>query len=165
MTWGRGLLAGALLALLCGCSGPRSGSSAVSAVGGCAAVLPVVQAVVPTSSRLVSVHALRRGDVARYLREVGASPGPSPSASAGDQLEDPPRDLVPGLRPSTTPSASASPREPRGCVVVYRGPFPQGLPQADPGSTGEYALLFADVRHPQVRRVVLTSQLPAGLRH
>lgn len=136
-------------ALLAGCSGPRSGTSAASAVDGCATVLPLASQEVGAGPTLVSVHALRRGEAARYLRELGAA---VPTASPSGQ----------GAANGPTSRATAAPRE---CLVVYRGPVGgQALRDAPAGASGQYALLFLDVRHPQVRRVVLTDVLPAALR-
>lgn len=146
-----GVAAGVAIAtasgLLAGCSGPRSGSSAVSAVGGCATVLPLSRERVGDGPTLVSVHALRGHDLTRYLDELGApsapSAGPAPDPAAGHDVDGPPR----------------------VCLVVYQGTFPDDVvQQAPPGSSGRYAFLFVEVRHPRVRTVLLGDELPAALR-
>lgn len=169
---------GLLGALLAGCSGPRSGGSVTSAVAGCATVLPLARGAVPGSPVLVAVHALSRGDAARYVREVQVLATPTAAAPAPGRTAEVPAPgatATPGPTagpgptarpgPTATPGPTARPAPPRGCLVVYAGPFAAGTVRGAPaGTSGRYALLFVDLRHPRVRQVLLTDVLTKQLR-
>ncbi|HEY2764132.1 MAG TPA: hypothetical protein VGJ13_09000 [Pseudonocardiaceae bacterium] len=139
------------LAVTAGCSGPRSGVSAISDVSSCAAVLPLAHDIVHASGTLTLVRRINKDQVDTLTRELGAT-APPPAAHR-------------------TPLRSAihvfgGLRTPKECLVVYRGVYPRGTiaGASPPAVAGRYALLVLRVRHPAVDRIFVTDTLPAAVR-
>jgi len=130
-------------ALVAGCGEPRSG--AVSETGACAQVIPLATARAGKDARLVSVHALKRGQLRPLIEAIDAE---VPSAR-------PPRPKRPRV-----PVASRLPR--KGCVMIYRGSFTPGGEFRGPGP-GRYLVLVIRVRHPRLLRALVVQHLPRAV--
>ncbi|MGH3686264.1 MAG: hypothetical protein ACRDRU_09125 [Pseudonocardiaceae bacterium] len=137
----------AAFAMVAGCSGPRSGASATSEVSGCAAVLPLARDIVHDEGTLTLVRRINQGDADALSRRLGATP-PAPHPA--------PRGPHPPAR-STWPKA---------CLVVYHGSYPAGTitETSPPAVAGHYTLMVLRLRHPSVERILVTDQLPPGLK-
>ena len=135
------VIVGALVAL-CGCGVGSRGGVATNNVSACAAVLPLARNTLGHGT-LVRVHRLRRGQAAAILRALGHP--------------------LPTRRPPS-PTRTSPGREPKRCLVVYRGPYPQGSVPRASGQHGRYAVIIAKARHPAVVAVVLTDRLPPSVR-
>jgi hypothetical protein len=116
---------------------------ATNNVSACAAVLPLARNTLGQHGTLIRVHRLRRGQAAAILRALRQPP---PGRSAR----------------SRTPGPTG--REPKRCLIVYRGPYRQGSVPRAPGKHGRYAVVIAKARHPAVVAVVLTDRLPPSVR-
>jgi hypothetical protein len=133
----------ALAVLAAGCGEPRSG--AVSETGPCAQVIPLARARAGKDARLVSVHALKRGQLRPLIEAIDTE--------------------VPSARPPRPPRRRAPPaRElPRkGCVMIYRGMFAPGGALRGPGP-GRYLVLVIRVRHPRLLRALVVERLPRAV--
>jgi hypothetical protein len=132
--------------LTAGCSGPRSGASATSDVSGCAAVLPLANAIVHDEGTLTLVRRISKGDADALSRKLGATPPAPPRPHAG----------------SPGPHRPVRSRWPKACLVVYHGSYPPGkiAGASPPAVAGHYALMVLRVRHPSVDRILVTDRLP-----
>lgn len=133
----------AALVVLSGCGVGSRGGVATNNVSACAAALPLARNTLGHHGRLIRVHRLRRGQAAAILRALGR---PLPA------------------RHSRSPSRKAPRREPKRCLIVYRGPYPQGSVRHARSEHGRYAVIIAKARHPALVAVVLTDRLPPGVR-
>lgn len=138
-----------LLAVTCiACSGPRGGSALESVnndASSCAAVLPAALRAVGNHGTLVALHPVRRGHYDAAVRALGeGSPKPAPKATH---------------RPASRPPSNL----PKACIVAYRGTWRRGELALAPQQSGRFAVVLLTVRHPKVRRLLLTDQLPPGL--
>jgi hypothetical protein len=131
-----------VLVVLCGCGVGSRGGVATNNVSACAAALPLARNTLSEHGTLVRVHRLRRGQAAAILRALGH---PLPT------------------RPRSATRTSPG-REPKRCLIVYRGPYAQGSVPRAPGQHGRYAVVIAKARHPALVAVVLTDRLPPGVR-
>jgi hypothetical protein len=132
-----------LAALAAGCGEPRSG--AVSETGPCAQVIPLARAHAGKDARLVSVHALKRGQLRPLIEAIDTE---VPSAR-------PPRPRRPRV-----PPARELPR--KGCVMIYRGSFTPGGQLRGPGP-GRYLVLVIRVKHPRLLRALVVEHLPRAV--
>ncbi len=136
------VIVGALV-VLSGCGVGSRGGVATNNVSACAAVLPLARNTLGQHGTLVRVHRLRRGQAAAILRTLGH---PLPTRRPRSPIRRPPG------------------REPKRCLIVYRGPYRQGSVPRAPGQHGRYAVVIAKARHPAVVAVVLTDRLPPSVR-
>jgi hypothetical protein len=138
----RVVIVGALI-VLSGCGAGSRGGVATNNVSACAAVLPLAGETLRHHGTLVRVHRLRRGQAAAILRAVGHP--------------------LPTRRPRSS-TATRQGREPKRCLMVYRGPYRRGSVPRALDQQGRYAVVIAKARHPAVVRVVLTDRLPPSVR-
>jgi hypothetical protein len=131
------------LVVLSGCGVGSRGGVATNNVSACAAVLPLARNTLGQHGTLIRVHRLRRGQAAAILRALGHP--------------------LPTRRPRS-PTRRPPGREPKRCLIVYRGPYRQGSVPRAPGKHGRYAVVIAKARHPAVVAVVLTDRLPPSVR-
>lgn len=144
------VVAGIALALVAACSGPRSGASATSDVSGCAAVLPLARDIVHDQGTLTLIRRINQADADALARKLGVTPAAPPPPHARHR----------------GPHRPARIRQPKTCLIVYHGNYPQGtITRASPPAVaGHYALMVLRVRHPSIDRILVTDTLPAGLR-
>jgi hypothetical protein len=137
------------LVLATACSGPRSGASATSDVSGCAAVLPLARNTVHDQGTLILIRRINQADADALAHKLGVTPAAPPQ---------------PPMRHRPAQS-SARTRQPKTCLIVYHGNYPQGTITAasPPAVAGHYALMVLRVRHPSVDRILVTDTLPSGL--
>lgn len=138
----RVIIVGALV-VLSGCGVGSRGGVATNNVSACAAVLPLARNALGHHGTLVRLHRLRRGQAAAILRVLGH---PLP-------------------RHPRSPTRRRPGREPKRCLIVYRGPYRQGSVPRARGQHGRYAVIVAKARHPALVSVVLTDRLPPSVRH
>jgi hypothetical protein len=149
-SWFSSAVAAALalaVAVVAGCSGPRSGVSAITDVSGCAAVLPLAREIVHDEGTLVLVRRISERDALTLSRQLAVPPPPPPARSHhGAHFR-----WARGTNP---------------CLVVYRGDYPPGsiAGTSPPAAGGHYALLVLRVRHPLAERIWVTDRLPPGLK-
>ena len=137
------------LAVAAGCSGPRSGISAISDVSSCAAVLPLAHDIVHARGTLTLVRRINNGEVDTITRQLGATASPA--------VHRTPVRL--GIH------VFAGLRTPKECLVVYHGVYPRGAiaGASPPAVAGRYAVLVLRVRHPTVDRIFVVDTLPAAV--
>jgi hypothetical protein len=128
----------ALLALLPGCGIGTRGGTATNNVSACAPALPLAGDALGHRGTLIRIHRLKRGQTAAILRALGR-PAPVQRPRSG------------------RPPAG---KEPKRCLLVYRGPYARGSVPLARGEQGRYAVILARARHPQLFAVVLTDRLP-----
>ncbi|MDX6672927.1 MAG: hypothetical protein QOH11_345 [Solirubrobacteraceae bacterium] len=133
----------AALIVLSGCGVGSRGGVATNNVSACAAALPLARDTLGQHGTLVRVHRLRRGQAAAVLRALG-------------------RPL--STRPPRPPNRKPPGREPKRCLIVYRGPYRQGSVPRARSEHGRYAVVIAKARHPALVAVVLTDRLPPSVR-
>jgi hypothetical protein len=138
----RVIIVGAVVALS-GCGVGSRGGVATNNVSACAAVLPLAGQTLRHHGTLVRVHRLRRGQAAAILRALGHP--------------------LPTQRPRASTRKRPA-REPKRCLLVYRGPYRRGSVPRAPNQHGRYAVVIARARHPAVVAVVLTDRLPRSVR-
>jgi hypothetical protein len=150
--WRPAAVAGLVLtfALTAACTGPRSGASAMGGVSGCAAVLPLARTIVHEEGTLTAVRHISKKDADALSQKLGAKPPAPPPLQSG--------------RPGSHRPARSS--WPKSCLVVYHGDYPAGTiaGASPPAVGGHYALMVLRVRHPSIDRVLVTDQLPPGVR-
>jgi hypothetical protein len=154
---------------LTGCASPGGGASTHNDVSRCAAVLPTARDLVHGQGRLVLVRPLRQADADTIARDAGQ---PAPASAPPSPPTPTPVAPSPGTSPPTPgrphrPQAGAhpgTPAKPKLCLVAYEGNFrADSIPGAQPATaTGRYALIFLQVRHPSVDRILITDVLPAS---
>ena len=133
----------AALVVLSGCGVGSRGGVATNNVSACAPALPLARNTLGQHGTLIRVHRLRRGQAAAILRALGR---PLPTRHPRSPTRKPPR------------------REPKRCLIVYRGPYPQGSVPRARSEHGRYAVVIAKARHPALVAVVLTNRLPPSVR-
>jgi hypothetical protein len=127
-----------LLALPAGCGIGTRGGTATNNVSACAPALPLAGDALGHRGTLIRIHRLKRGQTAAILRALGR---PVPARH----------------RPRPRPPEG---KEPKRCLIVYRGPYARGSVPLARGEQGRYAVILARARHPQLVAVVLTDRLP-----
>jgi hypothetical protein len=137
------------LAFAAACSGPRNGTSVTSDVSGCAAVLPLARNIVHGHGTLTLIRRINQADADALARKLGVTPAAPPQPYADHQPPHPP----------------ARTRQPKTCLIVYHGSYPQGTitSASPPAVAGRYALMVLRVRHPSIDRILVTDALPPGL--
>jgi hypothetical protein len=138
----RVVIVGALV-VLSGCGVGSRGGVATNNVSACAATLPLARDTLGHHGKLVRVHRLRRGQAAAILRALGHP--------------------LPPRRPRA-PTGRRPGREPKRCLIVYRGPYRRGSVRRASDQHGRYAVVIAKARHPAAVAVVLTDRLPPRVR-
>jgi hypothetical protein len=138
-----GATLGALVLLMAGCGIGSRGGTATNNVSACAAALPLAGEVVGHKGTLVRIHRLKRGQTAAILKALGHP--------------------IARRRPHTPPRRPAG-KEPKRCLIVYRGPYPRGSVPAARNQHGTYAVILTRARHPSLVAVVLTDRLPPIVR-
>jgi hypothetical protein len=143
-----------VLALVAACSGPRNGASVTSDVSGCAAVLPLARNVVHGQGTLTLIRRINQADADALARKLGVTPGVTPAAPPQPHADHQP------------PRPPARTRQPKTCLIVYRGSYPQGTiaNASPPAVAGHYALMVLHVRPPSIDRILVTDTLPRGLK-
>jgi hypothetical protein len=135
------------LVVLGGCGVGTRGGVATNNVSACSAVLPLARQAVHGHGRLVRIHRLRHGEAATLARALGHPiAGPHPQPTTGRRARQPPR------------------REPKRCLIVYRGPYRRGDLAGARGQRGGYAVMIATARHPKIIQTILTDRLPPRVR-
>lgn len=135
-----------LFASLAGCGIGTRGGTATNNVSACAPALPLAGDAVGHKGTIIRIHRLRRGQAGAILRELGhprSRPRRHPRPPAPDR---------PGQK------------EPKRCLIVYRGPYARGSVPLARNERGLYAVILARARHPQLVAVVLADRLPPDVR-
>lgn len=144
----RALVAGvaAVCVVAAGCSGPRSGASALTEVSGCAAVLPLANQIVHDEGTLTEIRWISKRDADALSWQLGVPPQP--------QTQPQPR--LPRVH------HRGRSRWPKACLVVYHGNYPPGTiaGASPPALGGRYVVMVLRVRHPSVERILVTDRFP-----
>ena len=161
----------AVLIVVTGCSGPRSGISVRSKVDACAAALPLARTAVHRHGTMVRVHALASGELREIAHQLGLPPPPTPTATPTPTPTRATATTATATTPAKSPSTpvlsgtSLPPEpEPHACLVVFRGHYrdtavdhPIGHP------AGRYAIVLVRLHKARLIVVIVADRLPEPL--